>query len=381
MFFLSCKNNIPVIKIENSTTIKLDIVNSKSQEVKSIINEIGLPQIITFKGKDSSFFIASIKKLIIFNNDYFVLDDRFSNLTRFDSSGNFISSYGNVGLGKNEFSKISDFDIDTLNKRVVIMSTENTSLFYYTLSGSFIKRINTGIFGTNFCILPQNEIIIYRNFSAGTKGKDFNIALLDSTGAQMGKSFSFDSKISDVAWLSTGFLKNYNGEALFANAFSDTIYKFTNQSFKPFIEINITSGKIKTNNIFHRRLLSQNILIDSAASFLGPQFFRNNDFVVFNYQQNSKFKTSIFNTKKNTFLTILPNSKSDPFISFFLTPIFLDNQNTLFCKFDMKNVLALKKKDPELFNKLPEKDRELLNNKNENSGAFMLKIKINENQF
>jgi hypothetical protein len=380
IFLYGCKEITPKLAVDRAAALKIDIRNSRSIEIKNFINEVKAPKIIAFKSKDASFFVASIKKIIVCRNEYFILDNRFSSLSRFDSSGNFIMSYGSIGLGKNEFRKINDFDIDSLHEQVVIFSNTNTAFFYYSLrTGTFIKKVNTGIFGSRFCIIPGKENLLYRNFSADDKGRNYNVMTLDSVGKQTGESFLFNARLSEFAWESTGFLNNSNGQILFANAFSDTVYQFSDHSFKPVFEINITSDTVKANQFDHGKLIAKNILLDSTASMLGSEFFVNHDFVVFNYQQNRTIKTSIYNLSTKMLYTLPGSNKTDPLFSFFLTPVFLDAENNLYFKFDMKNVLALKKKDPALFNKLLPEQKEILNMQDQHAGAFLLHTNINKN--
>lgn len=377
----SCRSNVKDLSILKGNPIQIDILHSPNLEVKNISTDLGSTELLKFKAADSTFFLASVKKLVVYNNDYYVLDDRLSNLCRFDSSGNLLNTFGTVGLGENEYSKITDFDIDFGSNTVVIMSTENTSLFYYTLSGTLLKRKQVGIYGTGFISLDDGDNIFYRNFSGGTKGKGYNIITTDSNGYLHARAFPHDPNISDVAWESTGFLRKENGKTLFAQAFSDTVFEFINNTLLPLFNVSIASNNLSARKVNHRKLLSQQILLDSSTSYLCSQFFVNKRIAVFNYQQDKKIRTSIFDFATKTAKTISPNSPDDPLLAMLLTPIFLDEANNLFLKFDMKNVLFLKIKSPALFNSLPGDISAVLTNESEHSGAFILKVKLKQNLF
>ena len=73
---------------------------------------------------------------------------------KIDSNGNYIQSYGQIGLGINEFKKANDFEIDSLTGQIIVLAEENTALYYYELKSSrFIKKVNTGIYGNQFLSL------------------------------------------------------------------------------------------------------------------------------------------------------------------------------------------------------------------------------------
>jgi hypothetical protein len=384
IFFTACNEaeNIKEIEIKGNPELQIDLLKSDTNNLKEFTNLFDKPKIISLKSKDSSFFVASIEKLIVFNNEMFILDDRFSNLLRFDSSGYFINNYGKIGLGKNEYSKINDFDIDIINKWVVIFSNSDKSLYYYSLeTGSFIKRVNIKLFGSQICTLPNNQIMLYRNFSneAKEKAKDYNIIIIDSVGKATSKAFPFNSAISFIEWRASGFLRKTNGNLFFLNPFSDTIFKYHENSFEPFIETNILSENIRKIREDHDKLFKSKAIVDSSASYMGSSFLKNDQFIVFDYAKDRRVKTAVYDIKKNTFVSMSTKYKTDPLITLALTPVYLKSDNTIFFKFNLKDLLRAKSKYPELFKKLSDSNQIIVNDTSQKTGTFLLVSKIKNN--
>ncbi len=375
----SCKgsHNIEDIELVHEAPITIDVSSKNNNKIKSFSDVFDSLQIISFKSIDTTFFIASLKKIVLYKHDIFALDERFSNLIRFDSMGRYLNKYGKIGLLKNEYEKINDFDIDTTNNRVVIFSSSDKSLYYYNLkTGGFLKKVNIGLYGSNFCLTQNSQILLYRNFSVGGMKENTNLVLLDSTGHVLKKRFPFNFDISKIEWQSTGFLRSTNGLIIHSNAYSDTVYKYDKNYLKEVLEIKITSNEVKKNKFNHEKLLMNKILLDSTASFLGADFFMNDNFIVFNYQQTKKIKNSIYYIQNNTQTTISNNANENPFTLLGLTPIYIDKTNTVFFKLTMKDILNAKKKNPKIFETLSKTNQAILTNPKEKSGVFMLKVKI-----
>ncbi len=383
-FFTKCKEsqNIEDLEVKGNTTIDIDLLKNDTNNLYAFTKLIENPKIISLKSKDTSFFLASIDKLIICNKNIFILDDRFSNLLKFDSSGYFVHNYGKIGLGINEYSKINDYDIDTLNKWVIIFSNSNKSLFYYSLeTGKFIKKVNIKLFGSQISALNNNQIMLYRNFSNDLKQKekDYNIIIIDSVGKAIKRAFPFNSSISFIEWRSSGFLKSTVQGLFFMNPFSDTVFQFQNNSFVSKIKTNILSDNIRKIREDHDKLFKSNIMLDTISSYMGSTFLKNERYIIFDFIKDRRIKTVYYDTKKNTYQSTSTKFKTDPYISLALTPIYLENDNTVYFKFTLKDLLKLKTKYPELFNKLLNSNKAIINDLNQKSGVFLLVGKIKNN--
>ncbi len=373
----SCNSfeNIEELQIKGIPETKIDLLKNDTSDLKEFSNFFTTPQIIPLNSNDTSFFVASIQKLIVHKNEMYILDDRFSNLVKFDSSGHYIINYGKIGLGKNEYEKISDFDIDSINKLVVVFSNANKALYYYSLdNGAFVKKVNIKLFGSQICALPDKQTLLYRNFSTEgySKEKDFNILLLDSQGRSVKKAFPFNSDISLMEWRSSGFLRKSNRSIFYCNAFSDTVYEFKNNLFSPVMETNILSDSLKLFRYDHNKLFHSKILMDSNTRHLGPTYLKNDNFVVFDYVRDKRIRTIFYDLNRNTYTGMTAKIKTDPLLALALTPLYLSSDNTIYFKFTLKDLLHVKSKYATTFDMLSAANKKYLINNREKSGVFLL---------
>jgi hypothetical protein len=377
LVLFSCKAKLKSIKIKNEECIKIDFFSKSQVE----LNNFSAPKIIQLKSKDSSFFIASIEKFVKFRDNIFILDERYSNIIRLDTLGNYLNTYGSIGFKNEEYSKVNDFEIDSSANAVIVLSNDDRAFYYYDLKTSkFIKKIRTNIYGESFSKISNNGILMYRNFSTEDKIKNYNIVRLDSLGKSKSKGLEFNPKISTMGWKSSGFLKTINGEALISSPFSDTVFRFYNDSLIPSILFKIVDDSLKKYRFEHKRLFSSGIMLDTNTSFLCSKLTRNERYIVFEHQFEKKLCLSVYDILKNKLYSINRKNQLNPIFSLGLTPLYIDKDNTLYLKFTKKNALYLKTKNPILFNKLSNENKIILNDSTQKSGAFLVSFKITDNE-
>ncbi len=377
LVLFSCKAKLKDIEIKNEDCIKINLLSKNQVE----LNNFSDPKIIQLRSKDSSFFVASIEKLIKFRNNFFILDERYSNIIRLDTLGNYLNTYGSIGFKNEEFSKVSDFEIDSFANSVIVLSNEDRAFYYYDLATSkFIKKIKTNIYGESFSKISDNEILMYRNFSTEDQIKNYNIVRLDSIGKAKSKGLEFNPKISSMGWKSSGFLKTINGQTLMSSPFSDTVFRFSNDSLIPSILFKIVDDSLKKYRDEHKRIFLSGIMLDTNTSFLCSKLTRNERYIVFEHQFEKKLCLSIYDILNNKLYSVNRKNQLNPIFSFGLTPLYIDKDNTLYLKFTKKNALYLKTKNPILFNKLSEENKVILNDSSQKSGAFLVSFKISDNK-
>jgi hypothetical protein len=82
--------------------------------------------------------IGRVNEVQVFDGYIYVLDAlQAKSLFVFDMTGKFIRKIGRLGNGPGEYSSISDFTIDPLNKEIYIL--DNNKLHKYKTDGNFVN--------------------------------------------------------------------------------------------------------------------------------------------------------------------------------------------------------------------------------------------------
>ncbi|NDV47963.1 6-bladed beta-propeller [Paludibacter sp. 221] len=113
---------------------------------------------------NSESLIKLINKIIDHKNHFYVLDIHLANVFIFDNEGNFIKKISNKGMGPNEYINISDFEIDTKNEKILLLSSVDRTIHCYSLDGNFEKKYKLpdikGAYGS-FKILTEDIVAFW----------------------------------------------------------------------------------------------------------------------------------------------------------------------------------------------------------------------------
>jgi len=129
---LSCKNET------SNNTIKVDIDALNNVSIYELFNKI---EIIKLKSNPNA-LLSYFNKVISFDEYYYILDFRLPVIYIFNNKGEYIKKIDNQGKGPNEYIHISDFEIDTISKKLTILDPSYGALLEYNLNGDFKKRIS-----------------------------------------------------------------------------------------------------------------------------------------------------------------------------------------------------------------------------------------------
>lgn len=377
LFVSSCSNRELDLKILDNSKFNIYLKENDTNNIKKFNDIFNKTGILYLKTPDS-LIIASIDKIIYFQQKIFVLDRKFSSVLCFDQNGNFLIQYGKVGLNWNEYKAVQDFDIDSVKKQLIIFSNENLSLYCYSLNkGIFIKKKYVGLYASSFILLPFDQIIFYMDYKTDKKMPDYNIVITDSNTNIISRFLPFNSNLSYMGWSSiTGFLNKSNNQIIFSDAFNDSVFSYKAQNVSLLSYIDINSNSIKINKIDHKKILNSNIVIDSSTSFLKNHFFINDEYIVFNYQFEKRTKIAIYKTEDKSLRVLTAKNASDPLLILARNLLCLDNNNNLTFVVSPDDIFSLKQKTPEFFEKLPEEIKNKFKKADAASNFYLLRAQL-----
>ena len=121
---------------EKSYTIHADFDKENKVSFSDIFAKI---ELIPLETNEQS-LIKNITKVVVHDNNYYLLDYQRSEILTYDSAGNFLFKISDRGEGPQEYINISDFSIDKNTQKLLLLSAVNNSMYEYDLRGNFIKK-------------------------------------------------------------------------------------------------------------------------------------------------------------------------------------------------------------------------------------------------
>lgn len=132
-------------------------------------------EIVPLETNDSS-LIKSIDKLLLINDNFYILDYRRSQILAFRSDGRFIFSINNKGNGPDQYLNIADFDI--YNNKLSFISAIDGTLHNYDLKGSFIEKQRLPKINGAYKLIKyiNNDSIVFWTYDYEKRIKFFSIS-------------------------------------------------------------------------------------------------------------------------------------------------------------------------------------------------------------
>lgn len=138
-------------------TVNPDDINKKD---RSKISEFATGiEYIPLQTADSV-LIGEIKKIIVWDNQYYIWDNLSETIFCFNSDGKFRYKICKQGEAQDEYLRISDFTLDRKNGNVVIYSDMNQSFYEYTDAMELVQKTKVSFILSSFAT-QENQIHCY----------------------------------------------------------------------------------------------------------------------------------------------------------------------------------------------------------------------------
>jgi hypothetical protein len=123
----------PVSEIKIDYTNETDVSNSLTTEW---FNDRKLVVLET----TSESLISQINRLIVFENKYYIFDQKGKSVFIFNESGKFLTKIQRIGNGPGEYIQATDFTIDAENRQIILLCDIPNCLMYFDMDGKFLIR-------------------------------------------------------------------------------------------------------------------------------------------------------------------------------------------------------------------------------------------------
>jgi len=153
---------------ENNGTQQSLYANLKQQDEVSVFDIFESIDIILLETGEQS-LIADIRKIIHFNDRYYIFDKQQQRIFCFDSVGNFLFKISQKGYGLEEYTYIDDFNVDPFNNQLLLLEPFG-NLLTFDLNGQFISKIRLPsevVAYNEVYIMDENRLMFTSLFNFG----------------------------------------------------------------------------------------------------------------------------------------------------------------------------------------------------------------------
>lgn len=312
LFLLLSCNNKSTNEIIHSYSLTIEDTYRESS-LLSFFDSISLVQLET----NEKSLINYIYKIREFDEKLFLWDISEESILIFGKKGNYINKVNNRGQGPEEYIRISDFEINKINKELEIIDPVNNLLISYDLNGIFKQKKKLPLLNSTYdqFLHPDSLFFIF-----WTQDKDNQLKVLRNEK----QCFTFQG-FPRISYSRNAFLFS---DSLFLKELSDEIYvvKDNEVKLKYKITVNNYLPDLKTKKLpnsydmnsqinFLKKINSSEI-VDYKINSINES----TDYIVLNIIRKNKIYFSLID-KKNGKSTTLSNSKE----GILPIPLFMNN--------------------------------------------------------
>ena len=178
------------------------------------------------------------------NGDYIVFDLANGKIVRFDASGKFLNTIGNVGNAKNEFVRPIAVKYDPYNNQIAVYDNPKLRIMFFDLEGKFIDQIKFETAFSSFGIIDKDLIVIYLrevgNCADPDQALDFQI--FNRQGERV-KAYQPFEKIHNVRTAANTF-STQNDRIICNEQYSPLIFTFKGTELVPLYFMNFGEQQI-----------------------------------------------------------------------------------------------------------------------------------------
>ncbi|MDL2245608.1 6-bladed beta-propeller [Parabacteroides sp. OttesenSCG-928-J18] len=217
--------------------IRVDFSNKKPLDISSIESDI---QFIPLETNDSC-LIHEIRKICLVDSLLVIGDN--NSILFFESNGRFKNKIDKKGNGPEEYSRLSDFDIDRKTKVVTILDAGKKQLLHYNFQGEYLGRTPIGLWAIK--LLDRDNMYYLYSGNQVSDENHYKINIIDKSSENSRGFYETDTHKS--TYLHVHSAENFcfsDSNIYFYEAYNDTIYKLLSQKMDPLFYVNFSNRNI-----------------------------------------------------------------------------------------------------------------------------------------
>lgn len=175
--------------------------------------------------------IGYIDKVVINNDNIFIIDKRLKVVRSFDLDGRFLNDIGTMGNGPGEY--ISPIDICISDSIVNVLDDAQNKIIRYRFDGSFVDETQVPFFALQFATMRNGDYVFRgknsHNYHLGDL-HDYYIWVCDSTMKIKQKGFYYNQP--NINFCPMSYFSKQNDDIYFTDFVCDTIYQVKDEQLE-----------------------------------------------------------------------------------------------------------------------------------------------------
>jgi hypothetical protein len=214
-------------------TIKvIDLYSEPESEIIKVSDIATDLEYIPFQTTDNS-LVKSITKIVTRDNNIYIKNS-FDEILCFDKKGNFLYKLNKTGRGPGEYTFISDFDISSDNKILIVLSSGNILLFNNTgTEFIFSKSINFRQPRPSKISIIQGTTNILLSIDPNMGTEQSLSILININGDTLyykPNPYSFENKTTQYRMANESLQYEFDNKVCVKEEFSDTVFCVNRES-------------------------------------------------------------------------------------------------------------------------------------------------------
>jgi 6-bladed beta-propeller len=335
VFAFSCdsedKSSQKIIISKSLNTIDLvqNFENAKSN--KKFKDFFEIESIIKLESNEKS-FISSVGKILSIKDSILILDDKYTGIRVFDKMGNYLYTISSVGQGPGQFTKLFDMNYAIDKDLLFVYSNDDMKMATFKRSGEFISEKHIPFYAHYFAPVSDNRFLFYLNYNSSEINDEHNLILTDSDYKV--KKYFFPYK-RNFALSMSGFLLKLPQSVLYADAFSENVYEYSNEEINLKYKFNLGKYLIPSEFTNEQSTLIKKLMGYSYLLRVGGD---SEKIMFFSFVHQRNVSNGFFLKNNNQVFTAMDFTKSDLFHLLSATSNITDNDNSFIAYIDAEMV-------------------------------------------
>ena len=233
--------------------------------------------------------IGEIKKVQIFKENIYILDDVSNSLYLFDKFGKFINKLDKVGQGPGEYITMMDFEVN--DSGIYALDVSSRSINQYDFDLNHIRKIPFPFASINFH--PLNDTLFYI-YNEPVSFSDYHmITEVNNEGEVLDNLFPVKQQTKEpFYWASyNSVFQTYKGDAYFSPRYNNTIYTKKGKEWMKEIQVSFKNKTFPENEDIQMYDISSS----DFPYILREHYFISNKYIIIDFSTNKGRCFSFYN--------------------------------------------------------------------------------------